>query len=200
MTVKVVPGKKKWKKQFIELSLISAPGLFPGLFGPRVEHILEYLYLKGKKNLFSYKNTYFALVDGKPAGLALVYTHEQKSGTWFPMAMDFFSSGGMGMIFQTRYIMKADKRMAPTKKGQSYLCNFGVYPEYRNKGLGTAIMEKACKDAKNKGDTHMVLDVNTDNENAIRFHKRMGFKRMGGPYKVPTRARTFRFFSMKKKL
>ena len=72
-TVRVVRGKRKWKKDFAHLSIISSPGLLPALFGPRAENILMDIYLS-EKNLFFYKNTYFALVDSRPAGLALVYS------------------------------------------------------------------------------------------------------------------------------
>ena len=200
MSVKVVPGQKKWKIHFSKLSLISAPGLLRGLFGPRAREVLEYVYLSGKKNLFFYQNTYFGLVDGKPAGLALVYAHEQKSGTWFPMARDFLKAGGPGMVLQAKYIMKADKLMAPTKKGQSYLNNFGVYQQYRDKGVGTAIMEHVFKDAKKKGSTHIILDVETENKIAMRFYYKLGFKKMGEPYVIPTKAKSHEFISLKKKL
>ena len=52
-TVRVVRGKRKWKKDFAHLSIISSPGLLPALFGPRAENILMDIYLS-EKNLFFY--------------------------------------------------------------------------------------------------------------------------------------------------
>lgn len=50
-----------------------------------------------------------------------------------------------------------------------------VQPEYRNKGIGTALMSEFTRRCIHRGGTSIELEVRVSNEGAIRFYKRLGF-------------------------
>lgn len=197
--IKVVRGKKKWKKEFARFAELSAPDYFPALMGPRIEEALEYIYTK-KGSIFGYDKAYFAK-DGKELiGAASVYDHEDKRGSTFSMAIYFFQSMGLSTFGQAAPLLKADFKMARTKPNQTYFCNFGVDPDHRCKGAGSAILNRAIEDARKKGKTHMVLDVETWNKRAMKLYKRTGFEKDGNMFKIRIRGVDYKFYRLVKEL
>jgi len=190
-------GKKKWKKQFAELSVISAP-FFKKLLSSKYHSVLQYIFLQGEKDLFCRKYGFFGLVDGKPVGMIMCYRHEQVKGTLIPMTFDFIASMGfLNTIIHAPSLLNVNSRMAPTEPGQSYLYNLAVYPEYRGHGYGEAVFLGACEDHRKQGQTHMVLDVEVRNKKAIHLYKRLGFKKYGKDYEINVRGEKVAFMSMK---
>ena len=60
-------------------------------------------------------------------------------------------------------------------------CDFAIAieQEYCRLGLGTILMEKACKKASEMGFEQMELGVYADNDSGIALYQKMGFKEMG---------------------
>lgn len=54
--------------------------------------------------------------------------------------------------------------------------NMGTIPEYRSKGIGKRLIEKAKEWAKNNGYQKMFVSSYFHNSGAIEFYKRNGFK------------------------
>lgn len=54
-----------------------------------------------------------------------------------------------------------------------------VLEDYRNRGYGKALLEKAKEIAKEKGCYAVVLETQTSNYNTIEFYKKCGFKLFG---------------------
>jgi ribosomal protein S18 acetylase RimI-like enzyme len=54
--------------------------------------------------------------------------------------------------------------------------NIGVHPNFRNQGVGTALIETAQAWAKNKGAENIELNVYLFNTNAIYLYQKLGFK------------------------
>ncbi|MFB6271490.1 MAG: GNAT family N-acetyltransferase [Salinibacter sp.] len=52
-----------------------------------------------------------------------------------------------------------------------------VHPDYRRRGIGTALMDIAEAEARNQGFAVLTLGVEPSNEAAIRFYTRRGFER-----------------------
>ena len=49
-------------------------------------------------------------------------------------------------------------------------------PEYRNQGIGTALLKKALEDIKELGCTTVSLEVEETNQSAIQLYKSKGFE------------------------
>lgn len=58
-----------------------------------------------------------------------------------------------------------------------YFAIIAVDEDSRGKGIGSFIIEEGIKLAREKGCKRVVLDVDMENEGALRFYKRLGFKK-----------------------
>ncbi len=57
-----------------------------------------------------------------------------------------------------------------------YLACVAVDEKFRGKGIGTFILERSKELAKDEGCKRVVLDVDLENEGALRLYERIGFK------------------------
>ena len=70
-------GKSEDAQDFSRLVLLSAPTLFPVLFGSNAADLLKRLFQQ-PRNLFSFEHSCFIKVNGKTAGMVLAYDWEHK--------------------------------------------------------------------------------------------------------------------------
>lgn len=62
-----------------------------------------------------------------------------------------------------------------------HLFAFDVGPEWRNKGIGRAMVEHVLEEGRRRGVRRVYLEVRTDNP-ARRLYQRAGFRRVGGMF------------------
>lgn len=60
-----------------------------------------------------------------------------------------------------------------------FVSNIAVYPEYRRKGVATALIERACDCAQAHGTEFISLEVRRSNEQALALYRQLGFRKMG---------------------
>ena len=65
------------------------------------------------------------------------------------------------------------KMLGLTRKG--HIASIAVLPDHRDKGVGTALVEKALGNMQKNGARECYLEVRVSNEAAIQFYKRLGF-------------------------
>jgi len=51
-----------------------------------------------------------------------------------------------------------------------------VFPEFRGRGLGGMLLDRACEAARTAGATRIALQVESANEGALAFYRRAGFR------------------------
>lgn len=68
-----------------------------------------------------------------------------------------------------------DKAIPPILEDEYYIEHLAVSPEKRGQGIGKQLMDFAEGLAKTKGLKRIVLDVEIENEGALRLYKRLGF-------------------------
>jgi len=66
--------------------------------------------------------------------------------------------------------------LADIKRDDYYLSNISVDKTHRSKGIGSFMLEKSSELARNKRASRLILDVNIDNERALRLYERFGFR------------------------
>ena len=66
------------------------------------------------------------------------------------------------------------KKFGLARKG--HIVSVAVLEEYRQKGLGTALIEEAMKELVKKGYSEVYLEVRHTNILAIRLYERLGFR------------------------
>jgi putative acetyltransferase len=58
----------------------------------------------------------------------------------------------------------------------AYIHKLAINPNFQNKGLGSKLFTAVISDVKEKGIKRLELKVESDNHNAIKFYKKMGFQ------------------------
>jgi ribosomal-protein-alanine N-acetyltransferase len=74
-------------------------------------------------------------------------------------------------------IMSSFKNMFSESHKVGHVISIAVLPEYRKKGIGTALLNEAINRMKNNYGTEAVyLEVRVSNKDAISLYKKMGFE------------------------
>ena len=63
--------------------------------------------------------------------------------------------------------------------GEGQVNNFGILPEFRNRGIGSHLMQYMMDWLVENGNREISLEVRTTNRGAIRLYQRLGFREYG---------------------
>jgi GNAT superfamily N-acetyltransferase len=79
------------------------------------------------------------------------------------------------------------------EEGRGWIQNFGVAPEFRGRGLGTALLFRSLAGFREAGLKRALLEVTAQNDSAVRLYRRLGFAQVKTLFKaieidVPPRA------------
>ncbi|MEA2077064.1 MAG: GNAT family N-acetyltransferase [Candidatus Marinimicrobia bacterium] len=161
-------------KDFVELVLISAP-YFSILFGKKVKILLQYLFKSGS-NLFSFEHVYFIELNGEVCGMILGYDWQTKNSENIRTGFLLFKSLGIHILCRLSVFLKLNRTVGKLNNGEYYISNIAIYPKYRGKGIGKRLLLENELWAKSTGAERIVLDVEKDNVNAMRFYKNSAYK------------------------
>jgi ribosomal protein S18 acetylase RimI-like enzyme len=191
-------GKPEDSAHFSQLMLFSAPEFFPYIFGSNVRDILRNLF-KEKRNWFSFENSYFVKVDSDIAGMVLASSSRLKKKE------ERRTVGLLAKYLEgTSFVEPPDPRTkeytAQIGKEDYYVSNIGIFPKFRCMGCGTKLLEKIEKEAKKIGSERMGLDVEVDNERAIKLYKTLGYRIEKRSPVLETTIKDFEFFMMTKSI
>ena len=150
-----------------ELALMAGEGI-PAFFWAQSQRPGEDLIDVGARNAksktenFSYRNVHLALINGEVAGMMLSYR--------LPSTEEAADLGDFPEFI--RPLIELEKCVP-----DSYYINMiATYPEFRNKGVGTALMERVDGLAKEAGCTLSSIEVFDENSGALRLYKRLGYR------------------------
>ena len=185
-------------EDFANIMEISAPQLFPEVFGPSFKSIFKSLFIN-KNNLFSFENVNKAMFKGNLAGMILAYDHKMKKREGWRTVKLIIKY--MGFEFCKRFLifMKLNQAIASLLPGDYYISNIGVYTEYRNKGIGTALLLHIEKEAIKAGIKRLVLDVESYNTKAIKLYEKLRFMKESESI-ININNKSFGFYKMTKKI
>ncbi|KAH8921438.1 acyl-CoA N-acyltransferase [Atractiella rhizophila] len=89
------------------------------------------------------------------------------------MHVAFVSGNPAGVVGHFYEERQRDKKMV------AWLVSFWVAPEYRKRGIGTALVKKIVEIVVEKNGDELVLEVHKENMQAKRLYEREGFVVMG---------------------
>lgn len=104
--------------------------------------------------------------------------------------------------FRTRFfsvlpnLLKAEKVLTSPEKGDFYVSSIAVYPEFRSRGVATALLLDAEKRAIDAKASRLVLDVEAENSPALNLYRKLGFQEEGHTRSVRIGGTEFRFLKM----
>ncbi|ALM75568.1 GNAT family N-acetyltransferase [Thermococcus barophilus] len=199
MVLELLPAKgtKEEAEHFARLMELSAPQYFPVLLGPRFRDVFETLFLE-KENLFSHEHVVFAVYGGEIAGMLLGYDwktreREEKRTGWLMLKVL-----GFDFLRKLPGFIRASFSFGRLEKGDYYISNIAVYPEFRGRKIGKSLMLHAEKRAKDTAE-RMALDVEKDNMIAIAVYKKLGYF-IEREHSVELEGKVYRFYRMVKEL
>ncbi len=181
------------------LILQSAEHFLPAVFGPGIGRALAGLSA-AKTGLFSHAHTLIAEEDGRTAGMLLGYPGAVKAREDPRTGLLLLTHLGAGMILRLPVLLRAQGTVAAVDRAVWYVSNAAVHPEWRGRGVGSALLKAAEDEAGRQGCLSMALDVETDNAGAIRLYQRLGYGITGPARSMAVGSASFSFFRMEKAL
>ncbi len=136
-------------------------------------------------NRFSYRLSDVAVVSGRVVGLILSYPTRLKAIIELPTAADLIRFGGLLHFLR---IVHRSLPFIPAKESEGeawFISNLAVSPEYQGQGIGRRLLETIAARARAQGLRALALTVDVENERAISFYRRLGF-RITGTATFPT--------------
>lgn len=198
-TASVRAGHHGDADDFAELALYSGPELLPALFGPTVRQLWRNAF-HHERSCFSFEHSRFIEVNGCTTGMALAYSYERKRKEELRSLMLILRYLGWRFPPQAPCLLRSGGIIAQIGEGDYYLSSIAVRPEARCLGRGARLLEGIEAEARNTGAARMVLDVETDNDGAMRWYERLGYAVQLKSPVLRTKDRDFEFFQMVKPL
>ncbi|GAC1360455.1 MAG: GNAT family N-acetyltransferase [Ktedonobacteraceae bacterium] len=105
---------------------------------------------------------------------AISFDMSEQDVTWYAekMAEDTKNRVYIATLDET-YIGKLDVSL---NKNEAYIAGFGVLPPYRGRGYGRQILAQTIREIFATGQHHVVLEVATENKNALSLYQSCGFR------------------------
>ncbi|TYB31567.1 MAG: GNAT family N-acetyltransferase [Candidatus Mcinerneyibacterium aminivorans] len=100
----------------------------------------------------------FSIIDGEKKEIIVAETDEKILGL---VIIGIETSPDYSVLIPRKYVL---------------IDNIAVDDNYRNKGVGTALMKKVHKWAKSRNINEIVLNVYEFNDEAIEFYKKLGYR------------------------
>lgn len=136
-------------------------------------------FIETGNNFIGHENIYLCIVDNQIAGLVIGY--KGKSYSRLKTLIDLLSQFKLTQILNYIIISSQlfDSAYTPyLEEDDFYVSVIVVGEEYRNRGIGSFLLRETKLIAKEKGCKKIVLEVDRDNENAIKLYNKLGFKFM----------------------
>lgn len=83
------------------------------------------------------------------------------------------------MIGQAFVMLKSGEREAADGTSRAYIFALRVKPAWRNRGIGTHLMQFVEDDLRKRGYKYIILNVAKENPHALRLYQRLGYKITG---------------------
>ena len=179
------------------LVLASAERFFPAVFGPRIGDALERLSA-GRGTLFSHEHALVAEAAGSTAGILVGYTGAQKQAEDPRTGLGLLRLLGWDFLKRLGRLLSLQRTIGSLGRVEYSVSNVAVYPGHRGRGIGGILLARAEQEASRAGCYSLVLDVETDNEGAIRLYERLGFATRTRTAPLVLDGRAFSFHRMGK--
>jgi len=192
-------GKAEEAQDFSQLILLSTATFFPSIFASNTEEVMRKMFQQ-PGNLFSFEHSYFIEVNDKIVGMALGYNWEEKRREELHTGLLLVKYLKWSFFTRIFYLLKAQGIVGKVSENEYYLSNIAVYPEFRALGLGTKLFSEIKRESEKTDANKIVLDVETNNQRAIRLYERLGYIIKWRTPSIKINKETFEFFRMFKVL
>lgn len=175
-TVSIRPAQPS--DALIAASLIHlAMGDFAELFsgGQDPETLLAELFVRAD-NRFSCNFGTLIESNGEAAGLLLAYPAAKMRSLELNTGYHLFSLIGFRRMLRLAQKTFPFINVREAERGEFYISNVAVRPEFQGRGFGTRLMSCAEEQARGSGLKRCSLIVDAHNEVALRLYQKIGYK------------------------
>lgn len=164
----------------VPLIYSSGPAAFEYVFKVSEEldaqRFLRYAFVR-KGSEFSYDNHDLVCLDEEKVGTISTYSGKDIGG-FTRKAMQYILQyygvlKGIGVLYRG---LKLEQIIAPPKGNTHYLAHVAVDPQYRGRGIGTAMMNDKIVEGVRMGRHTASLDVSIENPRAQALYENLGFE------------------------
>lgn len=131
--------------------------------------------LKEGNNSLGHEHTYIITEDNRVLGL-LVYSIGNETSRKEDYRAFFKVLNPWDALKFTIFDILDGLILSDLRENDYYLACVAVNENFRGRGIGTFILEKAKELASEEGCARIVLDVDLENEGALRLYEKSGFK------------------------
>ena len=190
-------GLAEDSEDFERLILLSASRLLPTVLGTNASRILRSLFCH-KRNLYSFEHSRFIEVNGRSAGMLISYDWKVRRLQRLRTGLLLLKYMKLQLITRLPILFRVDLMLGKVGVNEYYISNIAIYPEYRNLGFGTGLLKWAEDQAKRARTERIVLDVEANNQDAIKLYNRIGYAPLGKPRSIIVCGETHTFLRMSK--
>jgi ribosomal protein S18 acetylase RimI-like enzyme len=126
-------------------------------------------------NRFSHEFCTLALADGTTAGLLLTLRGDHLEHLERTLTDGVLKVYTPIQLIRMLWRLMILGRTEEANSDEYLVSHVAVAPEYRRRGIASALLQKAETEAKQQGFSKLVLEVETDNSGAIRTYEKFGF-------------------------
>lgn len=168
--------------QVVDLIYSSAPEMFDYMFkayGKTAQDFIRYEFQHGGG--FMGHRIHKVAVNGETVkGIGAFYTGSQYGTLNIQTAWNIIKFYGLWSGIKT--LLRAshsESVMIKPKKSEIYIADLGVAEHSRSQGVGSILIDYHKDEAKQRGISHLALDVATINPRAEALYSRLGFEVTG---------------------
>jgi ribosomal protein S18 acetylase RimI-like enzyme len=160
---------------------MAGPELYQYIFCNEKDKVLKIIemYFEMPETPCSKQYSYIDVEDGAIRGFMLGYPVREIGkmvrSIIFGLGKLMKLCGFFNMMEIVSHTLSIIKYFPKLYKNEYFLSNLAVYQEYRGKGVGTGLLEKAEEEAKAMGLEKLSLYAEVDNPGAIRLYEKYGF-------------------------
>lgn len=174
--------------RLVSLIYSAGPELYDYLYKTDLcsaQDYIAYEFLSGR-GFCGYPNVTVAIQDHEVVGTGCFYGAREYGRLTLGTALNMFKFYGpiriWPVLFRSGHIGSVMKKPQP---GELYLSNFGVAPDHRSTGVGSALINTRVAVAKARGYKLFGLDVADTNPRAEQLYRKLGlqlvaFKKFSG--------------------
>lgn len=184
-------------EDFVKLFVIAGPEFVPALYGGTQDKVNRNLFRR-RRNITSFEHAHFVKVNGENAGMILAYdwiVNKKEQGKTLLLMLRYMK---LKFITQRRHLKWSGDVLGKMDDGTFYIASMAFYPQFRNQGLGSSLLSHTEEAGRKAGATKLEVDVETDNEGAIRFYHRFGMNIIGEPRGTVIDGQEFEFIRLSK--
>lgn len=161
--------------QFYQLLRVSDGEFMPTVFGDRFERIVTQLFAQ-TENIFSYQHTRLCVEGKKVAGMCYFFSGAIRKEQAIRTARLMFRAVGAGMFARLPAMLKSDRLLGKLDPDSFYVSNMSVDPAFQGRGLSRILLADAQQRAEEIHAKELLLDVRTQNTQAINVYSRAGYQ------------------------